>query len=326
MILETRLNFLLRQAKKVGWHRKRSAAEKLYRNILVEAPDSVEAHFGLAETTLDLDERTQLYTQILELEPDNEQAQAALRGEVIESLFVIVPELEEEDEDEEQTEAQEQGDGGRAENVRTMSAGVDTKLETGDKKEKKEEKKKKTAVSKKKVTASDDKDKDGEAGDIEHCHRHHDTPTSLRCYDCDKLICIKCANKTPVGYICPDCKRDLEDTYFTAKPTDYLIALAVSLPLSIAIGALVVMGSSALGFWALFIMSAVGGFIGNLIGRAVKVAIGKRRGRYIPHLVAATVGLGVSWGFLLMFGNILGMIVLGLYIFVAGGAAFYWSK
>jgi len=324
MILETRLNFLLRQAKRVGWHRKRAAAEKLYRNILVEAPDCVEAHFGLAETTLDVDERAQLCSHVLELEPDNEQAQAALRGEEIESLFIIVPELEEEGEDEEQTEAEEQGDGGRAENVRTMSAGVDTKL---DKDDKKGEKKKKTAVSttsKKKVTESNNDD--GEAGDIEHCYRHHDTPTSLRCYDCDKLICIKCANKTPVGYICPDCKRDLEDTYYTAKPTDYLIALAVSLPLSIAIGALVVMGSSALGFWALFIMSAVGGFIGNLIGRVVKVAIGKRRGRYIPHLVAGMVGLGVSWGFLMMFGNILGMIVLGLYIFVAGGAAFYWSK
>ncbi len=333
MILETRLNFLLRQAKKVGWHRKRSAAEKLYRNILVEAPDSVEAHFGLAETTLDMDERTQLYSQILELEPDNEQAQAALRGEDIESLFVIAQELDDDDEHEEQTEAEERGDGGRAENVRTMSAGVETKLDTKKKDNTKHDsvkkKKRKTAVSKKEVAqkeTTDDNADDEKSGDIQHCYRHHDTPTSLRCYDCDKLICIKCANKTPVGYICPECKRDLENTYYTAKPTDYLIALAVSLPLSIAIGAMVVMGSNALGFWALFIMSAVGGFIGNLIGRAVKAAIGKRRGRYIPHLVAATVGLGVSWGFLLLFGNILGMIVLGLYIFVAGGAAFYWSK
>jgi len=320
MILETRLNWLLRQAKRVGQQRKRSAAEKLYRNILVEAPDAVEAHFGLAELTLDADERVQLYTRILELEPDNAQAQAALRGEEIESLFVIVPELEEEenDDDEEQTEAQEQGDGGHAENIHTMSSGMDAEIEEN------EGVVEKTAVLDTMETAVDDEEK--ESGDIDHCYRHHDTHTSLRCYDCDKLICIKCANKTPVGYICPECKRELEDTYYTSKPTDYLIALAVSLPLSIAIGALVVLGSNALGFWALFIMSAVGGFIGNLIGRVVKVAIGKRRGRYIPHLVAAMVGLGVSWGFLLLFGNILGMIVLGLYIFVAGGSAFYWSK
>ena len=328
MILETRLNWLLRQAKKVGQHRKRAAAEKLYRNIIAEAPDSVEAHFGLAETTLDLDERAQLYARILELEPDNERAQAALRGEEIESLFIIVPEFEEEEDDEEQTEAEEQGDGGRALNVRTMSSGMGTKIaekgktEKAEKKKEREKKEKKTAVSPKAATTSTSKVKD----DGEHCYRHHDTPTSLRCYDCNKLICIKCANKTPVGYICPDCKRDKEDTYYTSKPSDYLIALVVSLPLSLAVGALVVMGSSALGFWALFIMSAVGGFIGNLIGRAVKAAIGKRRGRYIPHLVATMVGLGVSWGFLLMIGNIMGMIVLGLYIFVAGGAAFYWSK
>lgn len=319
MIHETRLNWLLRQAKKVGQHRKRSAGEKLYRNILTEAPDCVEAHFGLAELTLDMAERTQLYTHILELEPDNEQAQAALRGEEIESLFIIEPFLEEEEEVEEtQTEAEEQGDGGRARKVRTMTTGMDTKL---DEKvtEEKQEVAVKTAVSQ---TVADD----GKTAEMEHCYRHKDTPTSLRCYDCNKLICIKCANKTPVGYICPDCKRALEDTYYTAKSTDYLIALAVALPLSLAIGALVILGSTALGFWALFVMSAVGGFLGNLIGRVVKRAIGNRRGRYIPHLVATMVGLGVSWGFFLLFGNILGMIVLGLYIFVAGGAAFYWSK
>lgn len=324
MISETRLNWLLRQAKKVGQHRKRAAAEKLYRNILMEAPDCVEAQFGLAELTLDMAERTQLYTHILELEPDNKQAQAALRGEEIESLFVIEPFLEEEEDVEEtQTEAEEQGDGGRAQNVRTMTTGMDTKL---DEKvtEKKQEAAVKTAVSQ--TAVSDTTTHDSEPTEMDHCYRHHDTPTSLRCYDCNKLICIKCANKTPVGYICPDCKRALEDTYYTAKSTDYLIALAVALPLSLAIGALVILGSTALGFWALFVMSAVGGFLGNLIGRIVKKAIGNRRGRYIPHLVATMVGLGVSWGFLLLFGNILGMIVLGLYIFVAGGAAFYWSK
>lgn len=337
MIHETRLNWLLRQAKKVGQQRKRSAAEKLYRNILAEAPNSVEAQFGLAELTLDMAERTQLYTHILELEPDNEQAQAALRGEEIESLFVIEPFLEEVEEDVAQTEAEEQGDGGRALKVRTLSAGMDTKIDDKEKVQKQEQAAKtavgktavkkivsKTAVSKPKT---DDIEK-AEAGDTAHCYRHHDTPTSLRCYDCNKLICFKCANKTPVGYICPDCKRALENVYYTSKPTDYVIALAVSLPLSIAIGVLVVLSTTALGFWALFVMSTVGGLIGNLIGRVVKAAIGKRRGRYIPHLVAGMVGLGVSWGFIYMlfFTNILGLIVLGLYVFTAGGSAFYWSK
>ncbi len=329
MILETRRNLLLRQAKKVGQQRKYIVAEKLYRDLLEEAPNTVEAWFGLAELTADDAEREQCYIHILELEPDNEEAQAALRGEKTESLFVIPPEPEEEKEEKEEGADTEEEDA------------EDSKDEQGGKANKKNKKKRRMPLIRVHKLSSDgkivvegmeeeeeDDDVDVDEIDVDHCYRHEDTPTSLRCYDCDKLICIKCANKTPVGYICPDCKKELEDKYYTAEPTDYWIALGVSVPLSILVGVMVVIGSGMLGFWALLIMSAVGGFIGNLIGRVVKMAIGNRRGRYIPHLVATMVGLGVSWGFLymLMMGNIIGMVVLGLYVFVAGGAAFYWTK
>ncbi len=319
MILETRRDWLLRQAKKVGQQRKRSAAEKLYRALLEQAPDTVEAWFGLAELTLDDAERERCYGRILELEPDNEDVQKLMRGEEVESLFVIPPEPEPEEErdesaDEEQKE--EDPEEKKEEKKHRLFPFIQVHKLSPDEKIviKKETKKEKKEIPK--------------ARDGDFCYRHQGTPTSLRCYDCDNLICIKCAQKTPVGYVCPDCKKELEDKYYTAKLTDYWIALAVAAPISLIIGALVILGSSALGFWALIVMSAVGGFIGNLIGRIVKKAISGRRGRYIPHLVAGMVGLGVSWGFLYMLVSmdIVGMIALGFYIFVAGGAAFYWTK
>ncbi len=324
MILETRRDWLLRQAKKVGQQRKYIVAEKLYRDLLKEAPDTIDAWFGLAELTTDDAEREQCYAHILALEPENQEAQAVLRGEEIESMFIIPPEPED---DERADKKKKDAKDGNAE-----------KGEKGKKKKKKKKKRILPLIRIHKLSSDgkivvegmqDEEEKsEGEEIDADHCYRHENIPTSLRCYDCDKLICIKCANKTPVGYICPDCKKELEDKYYTSEPMDYWIALGVSVPLSILVGVIVVIGSGMLGFWALLVMSAVGGFVGNLIGRIVKKAIGNRRGRYIPHLVATTVGLGVSWGFLymLMIGNIIGMVVLGLYISVAGGAAFYWTK
>ncbi len=197
MILETRRNWLLRQAKKVGQQRKRSAAEKLYRDLLEEAPDTVEAWFGLAELTVDDAEREQCYARALELEPGNETALAALRGEEIESLFVIPPEPEPEpepeeedgDDSEEDGDAEEDAEKDRKPKKRKSALSVHVHKLSSDGRIVVEgmEDEEETAVSKE--------------SDVDHCYRHHDTPTSLRCYDCDKLICIKCANKTPVGYI-----------------------------------------------------------------------------------------------------------------------------
>ena len=56
------------------------------------------------------------------------------------------------------------------------------------------------------------------------CYRHPNRETSLRCYTCGKPICMKCAQKTSVGYACPDCIRDLEDKYYNSQSSDYIVA------------------------------------------------------------------------------------------------------
>jgi hypothetical protein len=163
------------------------------------------------------------------------------------------------------------------------------------------------------------------------CYRHPDRETGLRCYNCNKPICSECARKTPVGYLCPDCYREKEDLYFNAKPTDYLVAPAVALPLSLIAGYLVVNFGSSFGFFSIIIMIFLGGAIGGFIGRMAKRAIGQRRGRYLPPLVAAMVILGVLIpaiplliGIILSgFKAILILLVPGIYLFVATSAAYY---
>ena len=167
------------------------------------------------------------------------------------------------------------------------------------------------------------------------CYRHPQTETGLRCYNCNRGICSKCVIKTPVGYICPECKRDLEDGFFNATTIDYLIAPAVAFPLSLIAGWLVVNFLAGGGFFFIIITFLAGGAVGSFIGRVTKRSIGNRRGRYLPQLVGGLVVAGVAVFALPLLlaivltgqaGALFSLIVPGVYIFTATGAAVYQMK
>jgi len=171
------------------------------------------------------------------------------------------------------------------------------------------------------------------ASDLDYtlvCYRHPQRMTSLRCYNCNRPICIQCANKTPVGYICPECQRQAEDAFYNAKPSDYLIAAIVSLPISLVVGLLLVtLGRNMLFYLLIFFIS---GAVGSFIGRITKRAIGGRRGRYLPGLVVAMMFIGVLIPVLPLLlailggsaGALLALIGPGIYLFVGASAA-YWQ-
>jgi membrane associated rhomboid family serine protease len=47
-----------------------------------------------------------------------------------------------------------------------------------------------------------------------YCYRHPQVETSLRCNRCNKPICPKCAQRTPVGFRCAECVSAIEDRYY----------------------------------------------------------------------------------------------------------------
>jgi hypothetical protein len=159
------------------------------------------------------------------------------------------------------------------------------------------------------------------------CYRHPERYTSLRCYNCNRPICISCAKKTPVGYICPECQRAAEDAFFNNKPLDYLIAIIVSFPVSLLAGYLITQFSG--GFFFFLIISFIAGAVGGFIGRITKRAIGGRRGRYLPVLVVTMMVIGAllpSLALFLLGGgfNLFSLLGIGLYLFIGGSAA-YWQ-
>ncbi len=117
------------------------------------------------------------------------------------------------------------------------------------------------------------------------CYRHPTVETALRCNNCGKYICAKCAQRTPVGYRCPDCMRKQQDNFFNINEAGYVIAGAVSFALAIP----TVYILSRLG---LFFIIILGIPAGGIISEAVHRAIQRQRGRYTWIVVGVGVALG----------------------------------
>lgn len=324
-ISEPRLRSLLRQAKKVANSGKRAAAIQLYHQIIEEAPESKAAWLGLAQLLREPAEKEGAYRKVLELDPDNETAQAELarlRGEPS-------PEKVEPEGDTVSDDGAVSDDAfNRSRDWLEAATARKDKPPVAEPAE--------SAPDPVPFPTADDAGPGQVVGEEETfdlvCYRHPDRRTSLRCYTCDRPICSQCAIPTPVGYRCPVCVREAEDVFFNARPLDYVLALLVSLPLSLLAGFLVI--NVGRGFFFILLMFFIGGAVGSLIGRITKRVVGRRRGRYLPHLVAASVVLGVVIPALpvllaVLFGNVaaLGLLITpGIYLFVATGAAFYQMK
>ncbi len=280
-ISDPRLRSVLRQADRVAESGKRAAAESLYRQVLAEAPNAEKALQGLAGVLADEAEKTAVYQRLLEINPNNEMALAALNQtapeptadwvkEALDTAQPAAPEPEPEPEPV-ATAVADHHDHDQAEPVSDEFALV--------------------------------------------CYRHPNRETALRCYTCNNPICTECAVKTPVGYSCPDCIRDLQKSYYTAKPLDYVIGFLVAMPTA-ALAAFLV---GFVGFFVIFVAPVVG----TLIGRVTFWAVRRRRGRFLPYLVAGTVVLGTAVAWLFGAGSFLW---LGIYAFMAASAAYYFVK
>ena len=300
-----RVRSLLRQAERNVEAGKLAAAEELYRQIIAEAPDSTAAWLGLAAVLQDESERDDAYSKVLALDPGNEFARAALAGETIQPAA------------EESAAAPDTlADVAVAEDIVEV---IPTVQETNAGPEG-------SAVPHQHQYEVIDTD-------VElFCYRHPNRSTALRCYKCNKPICSECTEKTPVGYLCPDCFREAEDAFFNARPTDYILATMVALPISLLAGFLVMRFSS--GFLFIILMFFIGGAVGGMIGRITKRVIGQRRGRYIPHLVAACVIIGVLvWAMPVLLavifvnpGAFFSLLGPGVYLATAVSSAYYWAR
>lgn len=148
-----------------------------------------------------------------------------------------------------------------------------------------------------------------------YCYRHPTVETALRCNRCGNPICPKCAQRTPVGFRCPDCIREQENKFYTGTNLDYIIAVAIALPLSFIVAALFTFLLGNLWFiWSLIIGFVAAPAAAGFIAEAVRWGVKRRRSRYLGWVVAVCLILATLPFVLFAFMGGGGLIVSGMFM------------
>lgn len=151
-----------------------------------------------------------------------------------------------------------------------------------------------------------------------YCANHPGVETSLRCNNCGKPICAKCAIHTPTGYRCAECVRGQQKIFNTAVWYDYLLGIVTAgiLGFLASLLASLVSGLSFIG-WILIVVGAP--TAGVLIAEGVRRVTRKHRSRALFITIAAAVVVGALPVILiqLLHGNFFSLIFQGIYLFIA---------
>lgn len=140
------------------------------------------------------------------------------------------------------------------------------------------------------------------------CQRHPKVETTLRCYQCGAPICHNCAQRTPVGYQCPDCRRGLKRRFEQARPLDYGIAAIVSLVLGTIAGIFLPIA----GWFTVFLSPVAGTLIAEITWRLVN----RHYSSHLWWIVAAGIIIGTL--------PHIAIRVFGLFLTPVEGQIFSW--
>ena len=147
------------------------------------------------------------------------------------------------------------------------------------------------------------------------CANHPNVETMLRCNRCGKPICTRCAVQTPVGYRCKECVGQQQAAFYTGGAADYAIGGVIGLVLGGIASYLITM----LGAW--FFALILGPTIGIAIAEAVRLAVRRRRSKYLWLAVAAGMVVGAVPALLRALLYPWSLLSLGLFLVLALGAA-----
>ncbi len=126
-----------------------------------------------------------------------------------------------------------------------------------------------------------------------YCTNHPQTETLLRCNKCGRPMCLKCVERTVVGYRCKECLGQQRVGYYNATGLDYIFAGVVGLILATIAGVAVAFISGALGIMGWILLAIFGGPLGGaIVSESIRAVIGRRRGRYIWLVGCAAVVIG----------------------------------
>jgi hypothetical protein len=120
--------------------------------------------------------------------------------------------------------------------------------------------------------------------------------------------------QTPVGYRCRECVGQQQATFYTGGALDYVIGAVIALVL----GAVAAYLMARLPWFFALIL---GPTIGIGIAELVRLAVRRRRSRYLWLVVGGGLVIGALPALLLALSSLWALIALGLFLLLAVGAA-----
>jgi tetratricopeptide (TPR) repeat protein len=151
--------------------------------------------------------------------------------------------------------------------------------------------------------------------EVLYCANHPNVETMLRCNRCGKPICPRCAVQTAVGYRCKQCVGHQQAVFFTGGAGDYVIGGIVA----VVLGGIASFLMGMLGYW--FFALILGAPAGIGIAEVVRFFVRRRRSRYLWAVVGGGVVIGALPALLLSLTSLWSLLSLGIFLFLAIGAA-----
>jgi tetratricopeptide (TPR) repeat protein len=151
--------------------------------------------------------------------------------------------------------------------------------------------------------------------DVLYCANHPNVETMLRCNRCGKPICTRCAVQTPVGYRCRQCVGQQQAVFFNGGAGDYIVGGIVA----VVLGGVANFLMGMLGYW--FFALILGAPAGVAIAEVVRLSVRRRRSRYLWAVVGGGMIVGALPALLLSLTSLWSLLSLGIFLFLAVGAA-----
>ncbi len=164
-----------------------------------------------------------------------------------------------------------------------------------------------------------------EAAPKMYCANHPNIETTLRCNNCGKPICARCAVHTPTGYRCRECIKQQQKIFNTSIWYDYPVTFVIVAVLSF-LGSLVGGWIAArFGFYIIILAIFLAPALGGVIAQAVRLATQKRRSKnlFILAAIAGVIGCIPAAVDLVAFFNILELVYLVVYIILMISTLYY---
>jgi len=124
-----------------------------------------------------------------------------------------------------------------------------------------------------------------------YCYNHSDRETGLCCVQCSRPICYACAQLTPVGQICPECRKARRPANYQFNTGNALVGGLVALGIGV-LASIAVVFIAQLPFLGLFLAIAAGPTVGELAVRASDKLTRTKRGRGMQAAVAGGLVVG----------------------------------